>query len=65
VLMGGYPLFWLLRGCGNPRVCTEADNLFGCYGTLVLIYKGVCHRHARVLSLTLKHFKGSKILEYL
>ncbi|MCQ9327696.1 hypothetical protein, partial [Neisseria dentiae] len=25
----------------NPRACTEADNLFGCYGTSVSTYKGV------------------------
>ena len=31
----------------NPRACTEADNLFGCYGTSVSTYKGVWGSHAR------------------
>ena len=31
----------------NPRVRSEADNLFGCYGTLVSTYKGVWRSHAR------------------
>ena len=31
----------------NPRVRTEADNLFGCYGTSVSTYKGVWRSHAR------------------
>mgnify|MGYP003591704436 CR=1 FL=1 len=54
--------YGLLFGCGdgwlsarlatirmlkNPRVRTEADNLFGCYGTLVSTYKGVWRSHAR------------------
>ena len=30
-----------IRMLKNPRVRTEADNLFGCYGTSVSTYKGV------------------------
>ena len=37
---------WVIQAT-LARVRSEADNLFGCYGTLVSTYKGVWRSHAR------------------
>ena len=52
-------------GCGSYVERNNANDTIGAGLASVACMQGVCHRHARDQSLTVKYFKGSKILEYL